>query len=63
MEFLQERGDMVMTFLTEGQSGSVVSYFLYPGYLPRGNASQKMTAVVNSRKGCVSQQVQQLPLR
>ena len=26
--FFQERSDMVMTFLTEGQSGSVVLYFL-----------------------------------
>ena len=50
MEFLLERCDMVMTFLTEGQSGSVVLYFLQSGYLFRGNVSQKKIAVVNSRE-------------
>ena len=41
---------MVMTFLTEGQSGSVVLYFLQSDYLFRGNASHKGIAVVNSRE-------------
>ena len=45
MEFLQKRGDLVMTFLTEGQSSSVVLYFLQSGYLFRGTASQKRIAV------------------
>ena len=49
MEFLQKRSDMVMMYLT-GQSGSTVLYFLQLGYLFRGNASQKRTAVVNSRE-------------
>ena len=42
---------MVMTFLKEGQSGSVVLYFLQSGYLFRDNASQKRITVVNSSKG------------
>ena len=50
MEFLQERCNMAMTFLTEGQSGSVVLYFLQSGYLFTGNARQKSIAVVKSRK-------------
>ena len=50
MEFLQERCDMVMTFLTEGQSGSVVLYFLKSGYLFKGNAIQKKIAVVDARE-------------
>ena len=50
MEFLQKRCDMVMMFLMESQSGSVVMYFLQLGYLFRGNASQQRIAVVNSRK-------------
>ena len=48
MEFLQERCNMAMTFLTEGQSGSVVLYFLQSGYLFRGNASQEGIAVKQS---------------
>ena len=39
MEFLPVKGYMVMTFLTEGQSDSVVLYFLRSDYLFRGNAS------------------------
>ena len=50
MECLQKRCNMIMTFLTEGQSGSVVLYFLQSGYLFRGNASQKRIAVINCRK-------------
>ena len=40
MEFLQERCDMVMTFLTEGQLGSVVWYFLQRDCLFRSNVMQ-----------------------
>ena len=50
MECLQKRRDVVMTFLTEGQSCSMVSYFLRSGFLFRGNASQNRIAVVNSRE-------------
>ena len=49
MEFLQKRRDVVMTFLMEGQSGSVALYFLQSDYVFSDNASQKRTAVVNSR--------------
>ena len=43
-----------MTFLMEGQSGSVVLYFLQSGYLFRGNTIQEGIAVVNSRKDVCS---------
>ena len=50
MEFLQVRYDMVMMFLTEGQSGSMGLYFLQLSYPFRGNASQKEISVVNFRE-------------
>ena len=50
MKFLQKTRDVIMTFLTDGQSGSVVLYFLQSSYLFRGNAGQKRIAIVNSRK-------------
>ena len=50
MEFLQERSDIDKTFLTEGQSGGVVLYFLQSGCLFTGNASQGEIAVVSSRE-------------
>ena len=50
MEFLPERSDMVMTFLTEGRSGNAILCSLQSGYLFTGNARQKSIAVVKSGK-------------